>query len=175
MSARGYVWAGETSQRYRQLRGCTLTPKAQSVSSGLHLLRRRSAARRRSVRRRPEAGDDRQELWPSDDHAYPGSTVLKNRLNIQDQATLDAFEVEITTLRAEEPLPTGAFDSAHYQSVHHHLFQDVYEWAGQYRTVRIAKGSSVFCYPENIPAQMDRLFRALRHGGFSRAWAACVP
>ncbi|HEY5054638.1 MAG TPA: Fic family protein, partial [Acidobacteriaceae bacterium] len=70
----------------------------------------------------------------------------------------------ITTLRAEEPLPAGEFDSAHYRSVHRHLFQDVYEWAGQYRTVRMAKGSNTFCYPENIPAQMDLLFRSIREG-----------
>jgi cell filamentation protein len=99
-----------------------------------------------------------------DPYAYPGTTVLKNLLDIREQDTLEAFEVEISTLRAEEPLPEGEFDSAHYCSVHHHLFQDVYDWAGQYRTVRTSKGGNPFCYPENIPAQMDALFHALRHG-----------
>jgi hypothetical protein len=42
---------------------------------------------------------------------YPGTTVLKNLLGIQNQDTLDAFEVEISTLRAEEPLPDGDFDN----------------------------------------------------------------
>ena len=37
--------------------------------------------------------------------------------------------MEISTLRAEESLPEGEFDSVHYCSVHHHLFQDVYDWA----------------------------------------------
>jgi cell filamentation protein len=96
---------------------------------------------------------------------YPGTTVLKNLLNIQGQNTLDAFEVEISTLRSEEPLPEGNFDAAHYCQMHHHLFQDVYEWAGQYRTVRISKGGSAFCYPEYIPAQMDTLFQGLHGGG----------
>lgn len=100
----------------------------------------------------------------NDSYAYPGSTVLKNKLDIQDQETLDAFEVEITTLRAEEPLPQGEFDSSHYRSVHRHLFQDVYEWAGEYRIVRISKGDSTFCYPEHIAAQMDALFDKLRGG-----------
>jgi cell filamentation protein len=99
-----------------------------------------------------------------DPYAYPGTTVLKNLLDIRDQDTLEAFEVEISTLRAEESLPEGEFDSAHYCSVHHHLFQDVYDWAGQYRTVRTSKGGNAFCYPENIRAQMDALFQALRSG-----------
>jgi cell filamentation protein len=58
-------------------------------------------------------------------YCYPGTPVLINRLDIRDQAELDAFEVEISTLRAEEPLPHGDFDPAHYRRIHHHLFQDV--------------------------------------------------
>jgi cell filamentation protein, protein adenylyltransferase len=99
-----------------------------------------------------------------DPYAYPGTSVLRNRLGIQDGVVLEAFEVEISTLRAEEPLPYGAFDSAHYCSIHHHLFQDVYEWAGQYRTVRTSKGGNEFCFPEYIPAQMDALFQSIRGG-----------
>ncbi len=99
-----------------------------------------------------------------DPNAYPGTTVLKNLLDLRDQDTLDAFEVEISTLRAEEPLPEGDFDPAHYCAVHHHLFQDVYDWAGQYRNVRTSKGGNAFCYPKNIRAQMDGLFSELRGG-----------
>ena len=99
-----------------------------------------------------------------DPYAYPGTSVLRNRLDIRDAGILDAFEVEISTLRAEEPLPRGTFDPAHYCSIHHHLFQDVYEWAGQYRTVRTSKGGNAFCYPEHISAQMDALFRSIRGG-----------
>jgi cell filamentation protein len=99
-----------------------------------------------------------------DPYCYPRTTVLKNLLNIRDQDTLEAFEVEISTLRAEEPLPESNFDAAHYCAVHHHLFQDVYEWAGQYRMVRTSKGGNAFCFPEHIPAQMDALFQWL-HGG----------
>ena len=99
-----------------------------------------------------------------DPYAYPGMSVLRNRLDIRDAGILGAFEVEISTLRAEEPLPHGTFDPAHYCSIHHHLFQDVYEWAGRYRTVRTSKGGNAFCYPEHISAQMDALFRTIRGG-----------
>jgi cell filamentation protein len=99
-----------------------------------------------------------------DPYCYPGTSVLRNRLDIRDQAELDAFEVEISTLRADEPLPEGDLDALHYCRVHHHLFQDVYTWAGHYRTVRISKGGSSFCYPEHISIQMHAVFHQLRGG-----------
>jgi len=100
----------------------------------------------------------------NDPYVYPGTSVLKNLLDIQDVQTLEAFEIEISTLRAEEALPAGHLDVAHYCSVHHHLFQDVYAWAGTYRTVRTAKGGNMFCYPEHISAQMDQLFGSIKNG-----------
>lgn len=103
-----------------------------------------------------------------DPYAYPGTQVLKNRLGTRDPAVLQAFEVEMTTLRAREPLPAGRFGSTHYCRVHRHLFQDVYAWAGQYRTVRTSKSGNVFCYPENIEGEMNRLFGRLKRGPFAR-------
>jgi cell filamentation protein len=97
-----------------------------------------------------------------DPYTYKNSTVLLNKLDLQNQADLDAFEAEISSARAEEPLPGGSLDFEHYKAIHHHLFQDVYHWAGQVRTVRIAKGGNPFCFPENIEGQATRLFDNLR-------------
>ena len=93
-----------------------------------------------------------------DPYCYPGTTVLRNKLNLTDQAALDAFEADAVTQRGAEPLPAGRFTPTHLRAVHQHLFQDVYRWAGRYRTVRISKGGSMFCYPEHIPAQLRMLF-----------------
>jgi hypothetical protein len=62
------------------------------------------------------------------------------------------------------PLPGGNFDPDHYRRIHHHLFQDVYSWAGEYRTVRTSKGGNPFCYPEHLSTQMDSLFRSTNFG-----------
>lgn len=35
--------------------------------------------------------------------------------------------------RAHQPIP-GRFDQPHVARIHHHLFQDIYPWAGQLRT-----------------------------------------
>jgi cell filamentation protein len=97
-----------------------------------------------------------------DPYSYKGLDCLRNRLGLRDPVMLQAFELEMSTLRAEEPLPNGRFGPAHYRAVHHHLFQDVYSWAGRYRTVRTAKGGNWFCFPEHIERQMDLLFERLR-------------
>jgi cell filamentation protein len=99
-----------------------------------------------------------------DPYVYPGTPVLRNLLHLRDVKRLESFEAEMFTLRASERLPKGHFDPAHYCAVHRHLFGDVYGWAGTYRTVRIAKGETMFCYPENIAAQMDALFGGIEGG-----------
>jgi len=103
-----------------------------------------------------------------DPYTYKNSTVLVNRLDLRSQAELDDFEAEISSARAREPLPAGDLDFAHYCTVHHHLFQDVYEWAGKLRTVRISKQGNPFCFPENIEAQATKLFSGLKAADFLR-------
>lgn len=104
-----------------------------------------------------------------DPYCYDGSTVLKNKLGIQDADTLEAFELEMSTLRAAEPLPDGGFDVGHYLRVHHHLFQDVYDWAGKPRTIQTAKGGNLFCLPAYIEAALKKLFGTLN--GDPNSWA----
>jgi cell filamentation protein len=96
-----------------------------------------------------------------DAYCYPGTSVLKNRANLRTQAELDLFEEESTAQRFNEPLPAGKFDARHLRAVHKHLFQDVYSWAGKFRTVRISKGGNAFCFPENIERELGRLFADL--------------
>ncbi|MEY4270200.1 MAG: hypothetical protein RLZZ58_1416 [Pseudomonadota bacterium] len=97
-----------------------------------------------------------------DPYCHKGSAVLLNTRGISAALELEEFEVAMFALRALQPLPAGHFDPAHYRAIHHHLFQDVYDWAGQYRTIRIAKNDSMFCFPEHIAGQMDILFARLQ-------------
>jgi cell filamentation protein len=101
-----------------------------------------------------------------DPYTYENSTVLINKLDLREQAELDAFEAEISNARADEPLPEGNLDFTHYKAVHHHLFQDVYEWAGMARTVRMSKGGNSFCFPEYIEIQATKLFGELQENDF---------
>jgi cell filamentation protein len=106
----------------------------------------------------------------SDAYCYPRTTVLKNRAGLRTQADLDFFEEEATAQRFAEPLPAGKFDLRHLRAIHRHLFQDVYPWAGSLRTVRISKGGSAFCYPENLERELGRLFADLAKQTIFLAW-----
>jgi hypothetical protein len=86
----------------------------------------------------------------ADPYCYPGTAVLRNIPDIRDPAALAEFEAVSTAQRADEPLPEGRLSVRHYRAIHHHLFRDVYAWAGKLRTVRLGKDDSAFCYPENI-------------------------
>lgn len=98
----------------------------------------------------------------ADPYCYSDTTILINIPGIRNASALANFETIATAQRAEEPLPHGRLSIRHYQAVHHHLFQDVYAWAGKFRTVRLSKDDSAFCYPENIVRQMQVLFTTLR-------------
>ncbi len=109
----------------------------------------------------------------TDPYCYPDSDVLKNKAGLTDQAALEEYETAMTFARSLEPLPAGRFSVTHYRAVHRHLFQDVYSWAGRFRRIRIAKGTSAFCYPEHIQREMRRLFLWLEHKhGFRNSSAA---
>jgi cell filamentation protein len=97
-----------------------------------------------------------------DPYTYENSTVLIHKFGLRGQSELDDFEAEITNARAGEPLPEGDLDFAHFCAIHRHLFQDVFEWAGTPRTVRISKQGSAFCFPEHIDTQATKLFSELK-------------
>jgi cell filamentation protein len=105
--------------------------------------------------------------WANNDpYCWPGTNILRNRLEIRDQSALDEAENGLVNVRAIAGLPNGRFSLTHYRACHRWLFGDVYDWAGQYRRVRLAKGESVFCFPEHIDSQMRASFGALRAGQY---------
>ena len=100
----------------------------------------------------------------SDPYVYPGTTVLKNIPGIRNQEILDRFEADRVGQRSleliERPL-SGLFDIEHLQGIHRYLFQDVYEWAGDFRTVDIAKGNSYFAHVPYIESTLKGVFGEL--------------
>ena len=105
---------------------------------------------------------DRDDCYP------PDYTVLRNRLDIRDTAALEAAERELVALRLLEPMPAGDFDLDHLKAIHRQLFQDVYEWAGEVRTVEIAKGESRFQPRRFIAAGMADIHNRIVAAGCFR-------
>ena len=71
-----------------------------------------------------------------DIYLYSDVAVLKNKLGIKNQEELDGAEADYCAMRlrelAETPLP-GKYDAGHFLSMHHYIFQDLYDWAGEPR------------------------------------------
>ncbi|MFP5305317.1 MAG: Fic/DOC family protein [Gammaproteobacteria bacterium] len=100
----------------------------------------------------------------SDPYVYPGSQVLRNELGIHDAEQLRRLEADLTYLRGLRLAATGVpgrFDLAHLQACHRALFEGIYAWAGQARTISIAKGDTLFCLPEHIHSYARDVFGRL--------------
>lgn len=66
-------------------------------------------------------------------------------------------ERRLTAQRMREGVPRGNFGPDHIKAIHKHLFGDVYDWAGEFRTVSISKGGSLFTSPSEIQTSLDVL------------------
>jgi len=89
----------------------------------------------------------------TDDPYWDQTTgVLYNRLGIVDAETLRRVEADLTHVALADlgsrVLP-GGYGLAHLHAFHREIFGDVYAWAGQLRSVRIAK-TDLFCLPQHI-------------------------
>lgn len=97
-----------------------------------------------------------------DPDCWPGTTVLRNRLDIREQALLDEAEADFATLAAQViPITAPPFDVAYLRSLHRQLFGDVYDWAGQFRRVDVSKGNTRFCTADRIEPELAKALRML--------------
>ena len=108
------------------------------------------------------------------DFTIPGTGVLRNKLGITDSAALLKATTDSTVLRLAElhasPI-RGGFDSAHLQAIHHHLYQDLYDWAGELRSID-AHNVPASQVEKSIDSVLDRLSRENHLKGLSaEEWA----
>lgn len=100
-----------------------------------------------------------------DPYVWPGTTILRNRRGLHDAEALARYETRVVGRRAfalqRKPLP-GRFDAEHLAAIHQYLFQDVYDWAGQFRTVEMSKPGQVwFARSMFIKPALDGLLKQL--------------
>jgi cell filamentation protein len=80
---------------------------------------------------------------------YPKTNSFVNIINVSDHKTLLKLESEVTFLRsyellAEPTLIPQTFNFEHLKLIHHHLFKDLYSWAGRPRSYDVRKGTDEF-------------------------------
>lgn len=84
--------------------------------------------------------EDHDTRW--NNYFYPGTNVLKNKLGITNAEELQQAEADITFKKLTEiylnPIE-GNFDAEHYREIHRYLFDDIYDFAGEFRNVDMRK------------------------------------
>lgn len=89
-----------------------------------------------------------------DPYLIPGTNVLRNLVGATDEDSLAAAENDLCSARAAilgEDLPPAEGTLEQLRRIHRFLFQDVYDWAGEIRTIDMGKG-------EGLPFQPLELF-----------------
>ena len=90
--------------------------------------------------------------------------TLRNRLGITDYNTLNSAERDITFskfLNVQETFRTK-FDASYIKAIHKHIFEDIFDWAGEFREVPIYKEEVVipglslnYANPKNIEKELS--------------------
>lgn len=77
-----------------------------------------------------------------DPYLYPDSNVLRNKFDIHDAERLSEVEndlVYIKLFEVDEFIGGLTLDADGLKALHRYLFEDVYDWAGEFRTINISK------------------------------------
>jgi cell filamentation protein, protein adenylyltransferase len=98
-----------------------------------------------------------------DPYTDPATGVLRNRLGLADRDRLSMAEAGLSFAAIADlgaRILPGDDDLAHFQAFHLEIFGDIYPWAGQIRTVGIAR-TEPFCLPQHIHSFAAEVFGGL--------------
>lgn len=81
-----------------------------------------------------------------DPYLYGNGSVLRNKLGLKTQEELDDAEADFVVCKLRqlvtEPIP-GDYYHAHLSAFHRFLFEDLFDWAGEFRRINIFKEERV--------------------------------
>jgi len=109
---------------------------------------------------------------------YSQDGVLKNKFGEKDPKKLEILEKRSTIrgwIKLQNELiatPNLKLDAALIKKIHKNLFEDIYDWAGQYRTVNIVKGKTMFANALYVPAALEDLVTKLNRDITSKSITA---
>ena len=89
--------------------------------------------------------------------------ALENKLGLTSSADLAREEERISKKKAAELFENGVLDSLEagkfttLQAIHKYLFEDIYDFAGELRTVNLAKGNFRFAPLMYLEAAIDNI------------------
>jgi cell filamentation protein len=100
----------------------------------------------------------------------PGTDIPKNKLGITEAELLHEIEAGLLEqayqIFVNELQPAIRFDETYFKSLHQRTWASLYEWAGEYRSVDMSKGDSLFCRAAFLGNESRRLFQQVEQEGF---------
>lgn len=104
------------------------------------------------------------EEWNS--YLYPNTNTLINKFGIENNEVLHEKDKEISFVKLvelyENPIK-GNFDAEHLREIHKFLFSELYDWAGEYRTVYMAKKDTYFADTKEIETNLNEVLQGLKN------------
>lgn len=98
-----------------------------------------------------------------DSYFIPNTNVLKNNLGISNFEELKEQEKNIVRKKLAylylRPID-GNFDSEHLLNIHKFIFNEIYPFAGTYRTCSMQK-NTMFCNPDEIKKYLDETLQEM--------------
>lgn len=97
-------------------------------------------------------------------NCYEGTTCLINKFDIHDESKLAILESDITLAKSiilEHTPIELPMDFGFYKNIHKVLFEDIYDWAGELRTVDISKKGTNFCSVSQLEELCENCFKRL--------------
>ena len=93
---------------------------------------------------------------------YLLKTNLLGLKNFTELEQAEAFTFSIRAMQIEKgAYNIAAFSLSEFIRLHHHLFQDLYPFAGQFRDVQLMKGNTRFCQVQHMDEYASHLFTEL--------------
>lgn len=99
-----------------------------------------------------------------DPYLYDAINVLKNLADIKDSELLRKAEADITSLAmaAIYDYKYDKFNTETLQDIHRNIFDQIFDWAGEFRTIQMVKYEDVlggntdrYAYPKQIKKQLN--------------------
>lgn len=119
------------------------------------------------------------KYYPPSNHIYyENSDVPINKLDIHDSLLIHEIERELLFQSYEyfhNSLDDNTcFDAKYLKLIHQNLFHTLYQWAGEYRTTNISKGSSMFCPYINLESYSNDIFKQLAQENYLRNYEELI-
>ena len=101
---------------------------------------------------------------------YDDIDIPKNKLALKNSEQIHEIESELLNQAYElfisELDNDTIFDEKYFIELHKRTFETLYDWAGEYRTEDMFKGSSTFCVGRAVKSESKKIFERIKQENY---------